>query len=417
MAVIKPFKGIRPAPDKVHLVASRPVDSYNSKELNAKLAENPYTFLHIIKPEFGKENNKPQGSEEHLLKVKKKFTEFSRQNILIKDELEGFYIYRQIKEETGKSYTGIIGCAAIDDYINNVIKKHEQTLTRKEQVLKDYLKVCNFNAEPVCLTYPSDEVIDELLFQIVSSLSPVYDFTTTDKKRHQLWYVSDLEHVETIFERFEKIASLYIADGHHRSASSVLLGLEQRNQNNNWTGDEPWNYFMAIYFPEHQLDIFDYNRAVKDLNGLSVEEFLTKISENFIVEKKGKISFQPETLHNFSLYLEGEWYSLSLKNKGKVQDTYSSQLDTAILSDIILAPVLDITDLKTDKRVAFIDGMKGPEGLKKIVDSGKMKAAFGLYPVTFEQLKKVSDLGETMPPKSTWIEPKLRSGLVMYNLE
>lgn len=410
MTVIKPFKGIRPAKDKVHLVASRSVDGYKPAELSAKLAENPYTFLHIIKPKVG-DKIKP-GSLEYLKRIKLNYEEFLKEEILINDEEAAFYVYTQIKE--GISFTGIIGCASIDDYLTGVIKIHEQTLTNKEEKLKDYLKVCDFNAEPVCLTYPADPTIDFIISGQVHN-EPIYDFTTTDKVRHKLWKITEETAVNGITERFKNIPHIYIADGHHRSASSALLGKERRIQKPDFTGDEPFNYFLGIFFPDDQLKIYDFNRVVKDLNGLSAEEFLEKLSSRFSIEQKKEV-YRPEQLHNFSMYLDGSWYSLNLKEGSLDAEDPVATLDASILSEYILSPILDIHDLKTDNRIGFVAGIKGMKELQDQVDSGKMKVAFGLYPVSMEQLKKIADSGSIMPPKSTWIEPKLRSALVIYSL-
>jgi uncharacterized protein (DUF1015 family) len=411
MANIKPFKGIRPAKDKVHLVASRSVDTYTLPELNAKLAENPYTFLHIIKPKLGAELKVPTGSPEYLKSIKAKYEDFLKEDILSRESERAYYIYRQ--EKDGHTYTGVIGCASIDDYLSGTIKVHEQTITDKEEKLRDYLEICDFNAEPVCFTYPPDQEID-LTVKEATIQEPVYDFTTTDKVRHKLWVISDKLKVDIITERFKNIPAIYIADGHHRSASSALLGKKKRE--NGYTGKEAFNYFLGVFFPENQLKIYDFNRVVKDLNGLSPKEFLDKISEKFDIEEKKENLYKPVKKHNFSLYMEGKWYSLTAKKNIYHEDDPVGNLDASLLSEYILGPILGITDLKTDKRIAFVSGSRGMEELKKQVDSGKMKAAFGLYPVSMNQLKHIADTNNTMPPKTTWIEPKMRSGLVIYSL-
>ena len=413
MATVRPFKGIRPAKDKVHLVASRSVDTYKPAELTAKLAENPYTFLHIIKPKFTQEQKVSVGSPEYLKRIKGNYDKFIKEGIFETDPDKAFYVYRQ--EKDGNTYTGIIGCASIDDYFNGVIKIHEQTLTNKEEKLRDYLEVCDFNAEPVCLTYPADAVIDQTVETITQS-DPVYDFTTTDRVRHKLWRVNDAQKVKFISDRFSKIEAVYIADGHHRSASSALLGQKKRQQNPGYTGEEPFNYFMEAFFPEHQLKIFDFNRVVKDLNGLREPEFLGKLEEKFIVEEKGQDVYKPQHIHNLSMYLEGQWFSLTAKPGTYKKNDPVESLDVSILSKHVLGPVLGIHDLKTDKRIGFVPGVKGMKELKAQVDSAKAKVAFGLFPVTMDQLKAISDTGNIMPPKSTWVEPKLRSGLVVFAL-
>ena len=413
MAVIKPFKGIRPSPDKVHLVASRPLDTYKPEILKSKLKENPYTFLHVIKPDFGEKEKSKPNSPELLKKIKSKFISFIQQGILIEDKQEAFYIYRQ--EKNGQTNTGIIGCASIDDYFKGVIKIHEQTLTHKEETLKNYLEICDFNAEPVCLTYPPDKKIDELIKELTKA-HPLYDFTTTNKRRHKLWQIDNPSLIKTIAEQFEKIPAVYIADGHHRSASSALLGRAKRQKLKEYSGQEPFNFFMAIYFSEDQVGIYDFNRVVSSLNDLSKEEFLQKISQQFKVEEKGGEIYKPKALHNISMYMDGTWYSLTALEGTFNENDPTGVLDTAILSDNLLAPVLGITDLKTDKRIGFVSGILGMEEIKAQVDNGKMKVGFGLYPVTMDQIKAVADSGKSMPPKSTWVEPKLRNGLTIYSL-
>lgn len=409
--MIKPFKGIRPAKDKVHLVASRSVDSYNTAQLSSKLAENPYTFLHVIKPEFKETAKSKPGSTEQLQKVKAKFSRFLQDGILLPDAEENLYVYRQVKD--GHAFTGIIGCASIWDYFGNVIKLHEQTISEREEKLKNYLEVCDFNADPVCLCYPDNAAVEKIVSEIVSS-EPVYDFTTTDRIRHQLWKAGEKKQLSHIVSAFEKIPAVYIADGHHRSASSSLLGRAMKMKNKNHTGREPYNFFMAVYFPESNLKIYEFNRAVKDLNFLSKDTFLRKLSANFMVEEKGETPYKPVRRGNMSLYVEEKWYSLTVKEEAKAEGKL--KLDVELLSELILSPLLGIHDLKTDKRILFVSGTKGIGELKKTVDSGKAMAAFGLYPVTMRDIIRVADSGGTMPPKSTWVEPKMRSGLVIYSL-
>ncbi|MEO6883516.1 MAG: DUF1015 domain-containing protein [Bacteroidia bacterium] len=413
MAIVIPFKGIRPAKDKVHLVASRSVDGYTPAELKDKLFGNPYSFLHIINPDFYDGQKTRPGSPERLQKVKNKFLDFVQEKVFVKDETPCYYIYRQIKNN--QEYTGIIGCSAIEDYFNGVIKKHEQTLTNREEKLKNYLEVCDFNAEPVLFSYPNDKQIDALTAKI-TSVSAMYDFTTTDKVRHQLWVVNKTENIQLILEHFSKMPAIYIADGHHRSASSALLGKSRKEKNKNHTGKEPYNFYLGIFFPETQLKIYDFNRVVKDLNGLPKNIFLEHLNEFFIVEKKGEKIYKASELHNFSMYIENEWYSLTLKKYFFDDQNPVESLDAFILTKHILAPILNIQDLRTDKRIAFVSGIKGMEELKKQVDADKAKVAFGLYPVSMTQLKNIADTNNIMPPKSTWVEPKMRSGLVVYSL-
>lgn len=413
MATIIPFKGIRPARDKVHMVASRSVDGYNTAELHDKLASNPYSFLHVISPDFSDGKRSKPGSLERLQKAKAKYLKFLEEGVFIKDQEAGYYIYQQLKD--GNVYTGIIGCSSIDDYFDGVIRIHEQTLTDREEKLMHYLEVCDFNAEPVLFSYPNDKVIDELTEKAILA-EPVYDFTTTDRVRHKLWPVSDKKTVECIRERFLKIPSIYIADGHHRSASSGLLGKMRREKNPFCSGNEPYNYYLGVFFPETQLKIFDFNRVVKDLNDLTEKEFLQRLSEKFILIEKGEEIYKPSGKHNFSMYLNEKWYSLDAKKEIIHNEEPVGSLDASILTEHILSPILDVHDLKTDKRIGFVSGIKGMKELKHQVDRWNFKVAFGLYPVEMEQLKHIADTNNIMPPKTTWVEPKMRSGLVIYSL-
>jgi len=412
MATVLPFKALRPASDKVHLVASRSVDGYNTPELKDKLAGNPYTFLHVINPDYDDGVRTRPGSKERLVKVKRRFKSFISEKILKRDEKAAYYIYRQIKGEN--HYIGIIACTSIDDYMNGVIKVHEQTITQREEKLKEYLEVCEFNAEPVLFCYPNDTVIDELIEKIAQSV-PTYDFTTTDKVQHTLWVVSHDKNVETISKQFAAIPAIYIADGHHRSASSALLGNILRKSNKNYTGKEAYNYYLGVFFAETQLKIFDYNRLVKDMGDLTTKDLLSRLNKKFDVKEINESVFKPSKKHEISMYTAGKWYSLIAK-----EGTYNSSdavgsLDASILTEHILSPLFDIHDLKIDKRIGFVPGIKGAEALKRNVDEGKAEVAFGLYPVTMEHLKWIADTNNIMPPKSTWVEPKMRSGLVIYS--
>lgn len=414
MAKILPFKGIRPSKDKVHLVASRSVDTYKPVELKAKLSENPFTFLHVINPDFSDGDKTKPGSPQRLSKVKSKFKQFLGESVFVKDEIPCYYLYRQQKGNS--TYTGIIGCSSIDDYFSGVIKKHEQTLATREKKLKEYLEVCDINAEPVLFCYPDDSLINGLTDSIRKRI-PDYDFTTTDRVRHTLWVIEDESETNFLKNRFSHINAVYIADGHHRSASSALLGKERREKTTGKVkGTEGFNYYLGIFFPESELTIFDYNRLVKDLNGLSTAEFLKKLEDSFTIEKKGEALFHPQHLHNIGVYVEGNWYSLVMK-KNLIRDTDPvATLDADILSRLVLSPILGIHDLRTDKRVEFVPGVKSLNAIKDAVDSGRMKAGFALYPVSMAQLKLIADTNNIMPPKSTWIEPKIRSGLVVYDL-
>ncbi|MFO0357113.1 MAG: DUF1015 domain-containing protein [Sphingobacteriaceae bacterium] len=414
MAQVIPFKAIRPVADKVHLVASRSVDGYNATDLKEKLAGNPFTFLHVINPDYDDGIKTKPGSKERLNKVKNKFKAFVNEKVFFKDNDLSYYIYRQIKEDN--TYTGIIACTSIDDYFNGVIKIHEQTLTQREEKLKEYLEVCEFNAEPVLFCYPNDKEIDKLTADVIKTRAD-YDFTTTDRVRHTLWVVNDKPSVDLLKVRFSKIPSIYIADGHHRSASSALLGKSKREKSKNHSGKESFNFYLGVFFPETQLKIYDYNRVVKDLNNLTPDQLLAKLKERFTVKKENEQDFKPRQKHEISMYMNKTWYSLKV-NEGlyNPKDPVGS-LDAAILTEQLLSPIFDIHDLKTDKRIGFIPGIKGSKELKKQVDEGKFAVAFGLYPVTMDHLKWIADTNNIMPPKSTWVEPKMRSGLVVYSFE
>jgi len=412
MAKVLPFKAIRPVNDKVHLVASRSLDGYDNPTLKAKLTGNPYTFLHVINPDFEDGQKTRPGSKERLDKIKRRFKSFMRDNIFKRDDKPAYYIYRQVKQ--GRDYLGLIARTSIDDYLNGTIKIHEQTLSQREEKLKDYLDVCEFNAEPVLFFYPNDSDIDNLIREKTNQ-RPEYDFTTTDRVQHTLWVVNDKQSVGLIREHFEAMPAIYIADGHHRSASSALLGQSRRKATPNFSGEEDFNYYLGIFFAESQLKIFDYNRLVKDMNEQSVDDLLSKINTKFSVEALDQDVFSPTQKHELSMYAAGRWYKLTAR-----EGTYNSNdpvgsLDASILTEHILSPVFDIHDLKIDKRIAFVPGIKGAAALKAAVDEGRAEVAFGLFPVTMEQLRWIADTNNIMPPKSTWVEPKMRSGLVIYS--
>ena len=414
MAKVIPFKAIRPENDKVHLVASRSVDGYNSAELREKLTGNPYSFLHVINPDFEDGIKTKPGSKERLSKVKNHFKKFVHEKIFLRDESPCYYLYRQIKE--GNEFVGIIACTSIDDYINGVIKIHEQTLTTREEKLKDYLEVCEFNAEPVLFCYPNDEAIDTISLEI-SKTRADYDFTTTDKVRHTVWVIDSRKTVKQIAERFATIPNIYIADGHHRSASATLLGKLRRSTRKSYTGEEAFNYYLGVFFPETHLKIYDYNRVVKDLNNLSINELINNLKDNFTITEIKEVDYKPSQKHEISMYVDNKWYSLKAKDTIYNAKDPIDSLDAAILTKYILSPILNIHDLKTDKRIGFIPGVRGSKELKKQVDEGKAAIAFGLYPVTMQHLKWIADTNNIMPPKSTWVEPKMRSGLVIYSIE
>jgi uncharacterized protein (DUF1015 family) len=414
MAKVIPFKAIRPQNDKVHLVASRSVDGYNPSELRDKLSGNPYSFLHVINPDFEDGIRTNPGSKERLLKVKNHFKKFVREKVFLRDESPCYYLYRQIKEDN--EFIGIIACISIDDYMNGVIKIHEQTLTQREEKLKDYLEVCEFNAEPVLFCYPNDTFIDTLSDEIATT-HPDYDFTTADKVRHTVWVINDKANVKLLMDRFATIPNIYIADGHHRSSSATLLGKLRRSNRKSYTGEEAFNYYLGIFFPETHLKIYDYNRIVRDLNGLSVNEIKNRLQTHFTITEITANDFKPTKKHQLSMYVDNHWYSLDAKASIYDPKDPIDSLDSAILTKYILSPIFDISDLRTDKRIAFVPGVRGSSELKKQVDEGKAAIAFGLFPVTMEHLKWIADTNNIMPPKTTWVEPKMRSGLIIYSLE
>ena len=414
MDIIKPFKGIRPPQDLVELVESRPYDVLNSQEAKAECEGNEKSLYHIIKPEI----NYDPICDEHDPKVYEKAVEqfnlFQEKGWLVQDEQENYYIYAQTMN--GKTQYGLVVCAYVDDYLNGVIKKHELTRRDKEEDRMKHVRVNNANIEPVFFAYPDDEVLDAIVAKYTSE-KPVYDFIApVDGFGHQFWIIDQEEDIQTITKRFALMPSLYIADGHHRSAAAALVGAEKAKQNPNHKGDEEYNYFMAVSFPASQLTIIDYNRVVKDLNGLTAAEFLEKVSENFVVEEKGTDIYKPCKLHNFSLYLEGKWYSLTAKEGTYDDNDPIGVLDVSVSSNLILDKILGIKDLRSDKRIDFVGGIRGLGELKKRVDSGEMKVALALYPVSMKQIMDIADSGNIMPPKTTWFEPKLRSGLVIHKL-
>jgi uncharacterized protein (DUF1015 family) len=413
VAKIKAFKGFRPVVDKVHQVASRPYDVLNTKEARAEAEGNPYSFLHVVKPEIDFPSNQNPYAPEIYEKGKENFESLVGNGVFSQDEKNSLYIYRLTMN--GKSQAGIVAAAAIDDYFNDVIKKHELTRPDKEEDRKKHVRVSMMNAEPVFFAYPALESLDGIVNEIIES-DPEYDFTADDGVRHELWVVQD-NKVDIIIKEFEKLPATYVADGHHRTAAGALVGQDLRNENPNYTGDESFNYFLAVHFPDNQLNIIDYNRVVKDLSGLSKEDFLEKLSTGFVVEKIGRHQYKPSKLHEFGMYLEGVWYKLTAKDGTYNDADPIGVLDVTILSKQILEPVLNIIDLRTDKRIDFVGGIRGLGELEKRVDSGEMKVAFALYPVSMQQLINIADSGQIMPPKTTWFEPKLRSGLVVHSLK
>ncbi len=414
MATVKPFKGIRPPQDLVEQVVSRPYDVLDSDEARKECEGNEKSLYHIIKPEI----DFPVGTAEDDPRVYEKaaenFQKFQDKGWLVQDEKECYYIYAQTMN--GKTQYGLVVGAYVPDYMNGDIKKHELTRRDKEEDRMKHVRINNANIEPVFFAYPDNAELDAIV-QKYTAQKPVYDFVAPDDGfGHKFWIISDDHDIKAITEAFAKIPSMYIADGHHRSAAAALVGAEKARLNPNHRGDEEYNYFMAVCFPANQLTVIDYNRVMKDLNGLTPSEFLDAVRQHFDVEEKGSEIYKPKALHNFALYLEGKWYSLTAK-----EGTYDDKdpigvLDVTISSHYILDEILGIKDLRSDKRIDFVGGIRGLGELKRRVDSGEMKVALALYPVSMKQIMDIADTGNIMPPKTTWFEPKLRSGLVIHKL-
>ena len=414
MARIKPFKGLRPPKDLVEQVESRPYDVLDSEEARAEAGTNEKSLYHIIKPEI----DFPVGTSEYDPRVYEKaaenFRKFQEKGWLVQDTEEMYYIYAQTMK--GKTQYGLVVGAWVEDYMNGVIKKHELTRHDKEEDRMKHVRVNDANLEPVFFAYPDNAVIDALVARYTVG-APEYDFVApVDGFRHQLWLVKDKEDIRIITETFAGIPYLYIADGHHRSAAAALVGAEKARQNPNHRGDEEYNYFMAVCFPASQLTILDYNRVVKDLNGLSSEEFLAALGKHFTVTKMGKEEYRAQKLHEFSLYLDGEWYKVEMKPGLVDESDPIGSLDVSVSSIYILDEILGIKDLRSDKRIDFVGGLRGLGELKRRVDSGEMRVALALYPVSMQQIMNIADSGNIMPPKATWFEPKLRSGLIVHKL-
>jgi len=415
MAVVKPFRGLRPPRALAKDLACLPYDVMNTEEAVKMAKGKECSLLHITRSEIDLPSNTDTHSEEVYNKSVENFRKWQKNGWLIQDDKPGFYIYAQTMK--GRTQYGIVGCASVDDYLNGIIKKHELTRPDKEQDRMVHVRVNNANIEPVFFTYPAVKEIDDIVNNIVTSEKPEYDFVAEDGFGHHFWLVKKPvinKLIEKLFE--EKVPYTYVADGHHRTAAAALVGKEKRENNPLHDGTEEYNFFLAVHFPDNQLRIIDYNRTIKDLNGLAPEELISRLGSGFIIEEKGTKIYKPKKLHNFSMYLDGKWYSLTAKDGTYNDNDPIGVLDVTILTNQILSPILDIQDLRRSKRIDFIGGIRGLGELKKRVDSCEMKVAFALFPVSMKQLMTIADSGNIMPPKSTWFEPKLRSGLVIHLL-
>lgn len=414
MAIVKPFRGVRPPKEYVAQVASKPYDVLNSEEARTEAAGNEKSLYHIIKPEIDFE----PGTDEHDPKVYEKavenFRKFQEKGWLVQDSKPCYYIYAQTMD--GRTQYGFVVAASVDDYMNGRIKKHELTRRDKEEDRMKHVRNNRANVEPVFFTFPDNDSLEQILKQETAKV-PTYDFVADDGFGHTFWVIDSDETIAKISSLFAGIPNMYIADGHHRSAAAALVGAEMAKNNPNHTGSEEYNYFLAVCFPASHLKVMDYNRVVKDLNGLTTDEFLRRLEDNFVVELKGSEIFKPGRLHEFSLYIEGKWYSLTAR-PGTYNDADPiGVLDVTISSDLILRDILGITDLRSDKRIDFVGGLRGLGELKRRVDSGEMRMALALYPVTMQQIIDIADSGNIMPPKTTWFEPKLRSGIIIHKLD
>lgn len=415
MAVIKPFRGLRPPRALAKDLACLPYDVMNTEEANLMAEGKECSLLHITRSEIDLPAETDTHSEEVYRKSVENFSAWQKRGWLVQDKQPCYYIYAQTMNE--RTQYGIVGCASVDDYLTGVIKKHELTRPDKEQDRMIHVRVNNANIEPVFFAYPPVKEIDGIVENIVKNETPEYDFVAEDGFGHHFWVIKKAETNKLIEKLFaEKVPFTYVADGHHRTAAAALVGKEKRENNPNHKGDEEYNFFLAVHFPADQLQIIDYNRTIRDLNGITAGEFLSRLDKSFIIEEKTRI-YKPKKLHNFSMYLEGKWYSLTAKPGTFNDNDPIGVLDVTILTSQILSPILDIQDLRRSKRIDFIGGIRGLDELKKRVDSGEMKVAFALYPVSMDQLITIADSGNIMPPKSTWFEPKLRSGLVIHLLD
>ena len=422
MSVIKPFKGYRPTVDIAEKLASRPYDVLNTEEAREECKGNPYSLLHVTKAEIDLPAGHKDSDLETYIKVVENFNAFKDYGWLVQDNEEKLYIYAQSMNPTEANahwQYGIVACAWSEDYVNKVIKKHELTRKDKEEDRMKHVRITNANVEPVFFAYPAVNEIDAIVDNIVRHQKPIYDFIAKeDGFGHRFWTIDDKATIDRLVELFAtKVPAMYIADGHHRSAAAALVGQEKKENNPHHTGKEEYNYFMTVIFPDNQLKVIDYNRVVKDLNGLSKADFIAALGKTYVVEDMGTEIYKPAKLHEHSMYLDGHWYKMSAKPGTYNDNDPIGVLDVKILSDNVLDNILGIKDLRTDKRIDFVGGIRGLGELKRRVDSGEMKVAFAMYPVSMKQIIDIADSGNIMPPKTTWFEPKLRSGLVIHTLE
>jgi uncharacterized protein (DUF1015 family) len=416
MSVVKPFRGLRPPAEYVAEIACLPYDVMSSEEAAMMAKDKEKSLLHITKSEIDLPAGTDVHSEEVYLKSVENFTEWQKRGWLVQDEKPCYYIYAQTMK--GRTQYGIVGAASVNDYLTGVIKKHELTRPDKEEDRMVHVRANNANIEPVFFAYPAVREIDSIVDHVVIKKKPEYDFVSEDGIGHHFWVIRDEALVTKIEKLFaEKVPYIYVADGHHRTAAAALVGKEKRDKNPSHRGDEEYNYFLAVHFPDDQLKILDYNRVVKDLNGHTPENFLEKLRANFDIVDKGTATCRPRRLHEFAMYMEDKWYSMKAKKGTYSDDDPIGALDVTILTEKVLMPVLDIQDLRRSKRIDFVGGIRGLGELKRRVDSGEMKVAFALYPVSMKQLITIADTGNIMPPKTTWFEPKLRSGLVIHKLD
>lgn len=415
MSVLKPFRGFRPSAQQVASIASRPYDVLDSEEARVEAAGNELSFLHVTKPEIDLPADIDTHSQQVYDKAKENLQKFIKAGVFVQDAEAMYYVYGQTM--FGKTQYGLVGCSGVEDYMNGIIKKHELTRPDKEEDRMNHVRYTSFNAEPVFFAYPDHAEIDAMVNDTISRAA-AYDFVTEDGVGHHFWVIDNKKYVARIEEIFTKdIPYVYVADGHHRTAAAALVGNERKKNNPNHTGKEEYNFFLSVNFPASQLTIIDYNRVIRDLNGLTEAQVIEKLKAGFDVVDMGTEIYKPNALHNFSMYLGGRWYSLTAHAGTYDDHDPIGVLDVTILTNLVLSPIFDIQDLRRSTRIDFVGGIRGLGELKRRVDNGEMKAAFALYPVSMKQLMDIADSGNIMPPKTTWFEPKLRSGLVLHSLD